>query len=316
MSYKYIFGPIPSRRLGISLGVDLVDFKVCSFNCVFCECGKTNNLTIERKDYIPCEKIISELKEYFKTKPELDFVTLTGSGEPTLNTGIEKIIDFMKKDFPQYKVAVLTNGTLLWDDNVVKEIKNADLIKISLNAITESAFKKITNCAKNLDIKKVIKGIIDFRKKYSGEIWLEIFIVPGINDNDKELELLKNAIMKMKPDKIHLNTLDRPAEFNWVKSASHETLNYIKEYFKPLNAEIVAKFKKTINISDENIMLEEKVVAILKRRPCTKEDIHSIFDISKDVLDNVLENLKSENKVIEEKKNRGIFFVYKELQKK
>ena len=137
---KNLFGPVPSRRLGISLGVDLVPLKVCSLNCIYCEVGRTTNLTIERKEYIPVDAVIEELNGYLSENPELDFITFSGQGEPTLNSGLGKVIDFIKDNYPQYKIAVITNGTLFWDHEVRNEVSRADVLLPSLDAVSELSF--------------------------------------------------------------------------------------------------------------------------------------------------------------------------------
>jgi len=152
MKFKHLFGPVPSRRLGISLGIDLVPYKTCTANCVYCECGKTTNLTIERKEYIPTDEILNELDVYLKQAPDLDYITFSGSGEPTLHSKIGEIINFLKKNYPQYKVAVLTNGTLLFHKELRDELKNADIIKPSLDAGSDEIFKKIKRPHENLNL--------------------------------------------------------------------------------------------------------------------------------------------------------------------
>jgi len=181
--YKYIFGPVPSRRLGMSLGIDLVPKKVCSLDCVYCEVGKTTQLTLERKEYLKAGKIKEELTHYFNNNPDPDFLTFSGSGEPTLNISIGDILQFVKQIRPHIPVAVLTNGTLLFDQTVRNALKEADVVLPSLDAATEDAFRKINRPPDSLKIDSYIQGLIDFRKEYKGKIWLEIFILPGYNDS-------------------------------------------------------------------------------------------------------------------------------------
>jgi len=188
--YKYLFGPVPSRRLGMSLGVDLVPKKVCSLNCVYCEVGRTTTLTIERKEYIKYDKIIEELTNYFNNNPEPDYITFSGYGEPTLNIRIGDIIQFIKQNKPGIPIAILTNGTLLYDKKVRKELMDADVVLPSLDAATEKGFLKINRPPKTLTLEKYIQGLITFRKEYKGKIWLEIFILPNYNDSEKELIML------------------------------------------------------------------------------------------------------------------------------
>ena len=230
MNYKYLFGPVPSRRMGRSLGVDITPHKTCSLNCVYCECGRTTNLTLERKEYVPSSDVIRELKDYLSQKPQLDFVTFSGAGEPTLNSGISKIIKFIKIKFPQYKTAVLTNSTLFSEKQARKDILCADVIVPSLDAVSEGLYKKINEPCGKMKAKELISGLIDLRKEFKGEIWLEIFLVPGLNDTKKELDKFKAVISKIKPDKVQLNTLHRPGTKAWVKPLSSKKMDEISKY--------------------------------------------------------------------------------------
>ncbi|ACL69859.1 radical SAM protein [Halothermothrix orenii] len=238
MKLKYIFGPVLSRRLGKSLGIDLIPFKTCSLDCVYCECGKTDKLTLERKEYVPTEEVINELKKYLYNRPKLDYITFSGSGEPTLHKGIGEIISFLKDNYPEYKVALLTNSTLLYRNQVISEIKGCDLIVPSLDAVSEEIFQKINRPVSGLNAELIVKGLINLRKNYNGKMWLEIFIIPDLNDNKKELMLFKEAINRIKPDKIQLNVLDRPGTENWVKRIPEERLMEIAEYLGD-NVEVI-----------------------------------------------------------------------------
>lgn len=222
MSHKYCYGPIHSRRLGISLGVDVIPFKTCSLDCIYCECGATNSLTLERKEYFPTADIINALENILKEHPDLDYITFAGSGEPTLHSGLGKIINFIKEKYPQYKVAVLTNATLLNDPSVIKDLQKADLIVPSLDAVSQEAFEKINRPAPNITPETIISGIKNLKANFQGEVWLEIFIVPGINDHEEELSLFKNTLSELGIKKVQLNTLDRPGAVKWIKPVSKE----------------------------------------------------------------------------------------------
>ncbi|MFO7828052.1 MAG: radical SAM protein, partial [Bacteroidales bacterium] len=176
--YKHLFGPVPSRRLGMSLGVDLVPHKVCTLNCVYCECGATTNLTTNRKEYVSYNEIINELKDYFGKNEKPDYITFSGAGEPTLNIHIGKVIDFLKQNYPDIPIAVLTNGSLLSDQKVRSELLKASLVLPSLDAANNKTFKKIDRPSKDLDINDYINGLIQFSNEFKGKIWLEIMILP------------------------------------------------------------------------------------------------------------------------------------------
>ena len=162
---RYLFGPVISRRLGISLGIDLLPFKTCSLDCIYCECGKTKNLTDQIQEYVPTEEVISELQVFLTDKPKLDVITFAGSGEPTLHSGIGQIIKFLKKNFPEYKICVLTNGTLLYQKKVRQSILDADIIIPSLDAVSKEVFEKIAKPAEGITPEKLIEGLIALKKR-------------------------------------------------------------------------------------------------------------------------------------------------------
>lgn len=227
--YKYIFGPVPSRRLGISLGVDLMPHKTCTLNCVYCECGKTTHLTLKRKEYVSIKLIQEELKSFLSGDPELDFITFSGSGEPTLNTGIEEITGFIKSDYPQYKVALLTNGTLLFRSDVRKQIRDVDILIASLDAASEKNFISINRPHPELELSRIIDGLIFLKEEFKNRLWIETFIIPGLNDNKIELKKIKKVLKSINPDRIQLNTLDRPGTERWVAPADKKVLMNIAE---------------------------------------------------------------------------------------
>ena len=309
--YKYLFGPVPSRRLGMSLGIDLIPTKVCSLNCVYCECGKTTNLTIERKEYVPYNKVTNELEHYFKNNPAPDYVTFSGSGEPTLNLKIGDIIKFLKSNYPYIPIAILTNGTLFDQKEVRTELLNADLVLPSLDAASESSFKKINRPFHTLNINKYIQGLIDFRKEYSGKIWLEVLILPGYNDNKKDLKLLKDAFVKIKPDRIQLNSLDRPGILNTLRSATRNELQQIADFFGLDNVEIIASAPKRKEIKSYRKDTETAILETIFRRPCTLDDLSEILGLHKNEINKYLDVLESDDKIEIIRQSRGIFYKIK-----
>jgi wyosine [tRNA(Phe)-imidazoG37] synthetase (radical SAM superfamily) len=305
MSYKYLFGPVPSRRLGISLGIDLVPYKTCTLNCVYCECGRTTDLTIQRKEYVPTAAILSELDHYLRDGPELDYITFSGSGEPTLHSGLREIIDFLKTRYPKYRIAVLTNGTLLYDKKTRSEIMGADLIIPSLDAASEVAFKKINRPQKGLSLGRILSGLADLRKEFSGEIWLEVFIVPGLNDNEDELGLMKEAIDKIKPDKVQLNTLDRPGTEDWVMPEPKERM---EEIASRLGAEVIADFKSRKKVNSFSEDTEKDIISTIRRRPCTASDLSEILGLHINEVNKYLQTLLESGRIRSEEGERGRFF--------
>ena len=268
---KYLFGPVASRRIGRSLGVDLVPFKTCSLDCIYCECGCTTNETLQRKEYVPFDEIIAEIKEWYSNGGSADYITLAGSGEPTLNSRLGDIIRGIKK-ITNIPVCILTNGTLFYREDVREEAALADLVIPSLDAPNEDIFNNINRPPEKLDFNKYIEGLILFSNYFSGNLWLEIFVVPGINDDDKSIAQLAEIAKKIALDKIQLNTAVRPTAEKNVHSVSEEKMYALAKNFSP-EAEVVASFSKKTVVNDN--ATKDKVFSLLSRRPCTVEDIAS-----------------------------------------
>lgn len=308
MKYKHLFGPVPSRRLGLSLGIDPVPYKTCSFDCVYCECGATTKLTAARNEYIPVDEIISELDSFLSSNPTLDYITFSGSGEPTLNIVIGRVISYLKKNFSQYKIAVLTNSSLFSDPEVREELLLADVIMPSLDAVSENVFQKINRPASGINISEIINGLINFRKEFSAKIWLEIFIITGINDTDEEIEKLHAVLNKINPDLIQLNSLDRPGTENWVVPADEETLEKFKKKFADLPVVTISNYQNREKIGSYNLKIEDAILSTISRRPCTAEDLSEILDIHIAELNKYLDTLHENGRIEAVKKPRGIFF--------
>ncbi len=277
---KYVFGPVPSRRLGMSLGVDIIPFKTCTLDCVYCQLGLTTNKSIKRKAFVPKEDVIAELKEVIdKESNRIDFITFSGSGEPTLNSEIGDMISEIKS-FTKIPIAVLTNGTLLYMNDVRKDLLKADLVVPSLDFLTNSTFFKVNRPDEELEVEKILEGIKEFTKEFQGKIWLEIMIVKGINDDPEELKQLANFIRELKVDKIHLNTVVRPPAEDTALPVTPEEMQNIAKLFDE-RVEIIADFNKirTTPGQKENVSFEERIVSLLKRRPCTIDDISNSLSI-------------------------------------
>ncbi|HRW64008.1 MAG TPA: radical SAM protein, partial [Bacteroidales bacterium] len=307
---KHLFGPVPSRRLGMSLGVDLVPHKVCSLNCIYCECGETTNLTTERKEYVPYNEIIQELEDFFNTNPNPDYITFSGAGEPTLNIHIGKVIDFIKSRY-NIPVAVLTNGTLLSRQEVRNELLRADLVLPSLDAAEHKTFKKMDRPSRLIEINEYIQGLIDFRKEFKGTIWLEIMILPGYNDDTENLRLLKEAIVKINPDKVQLNTLDRPGVIEKIRAASRIELENIISFWNLSHVEIIASSAKRKEIQSFRKDIENAIIETISRRPCTLEDLENILGMHVNEINKYLDVLDSDGKITSYRQERGIFYQYK-----
>ncbi len=309
--YNYLFGPVPSRRLGMSLGIDLVPAKVCSLNCVYCEVGKTTDLTLERKEYVPYDKVIAELSDYLGNNLHPDYITFSGSGEPTLNSRFGEVLDYIKKH-TTIPVAVLTNGTLLSDPQVRKELLDADLVLPSLDAALDYSFRKINRPQKNIDLQEYIQGIADFRKEYSGKIHLEILFLSGYNDTPEDLDALKAAILKINPDSVQLNTLDRPGTVAGLQPMSRQQMQQIVRYWKLPNVEIIAKAPDRKKITAYREDLESAILGTIVRRPCTLDDLQKILGLHINEINKYLDVLENEGKVEARYEERGVFYTTKQ----
>jgi len=312
--YKYLFGPVPSRRLGMSLGVDLVPKKVCSLDCVYCEVGKTTKLTLERKEYIKVDRVKEDLTNYFNNNPDPDYITFSGSGEPTLNVFIDEILEFIKEHKPNVPVAVLTNGTLLHDSNVRETLLKADLVLPSLDAATEAVFNKINRPAKGLNIDSCIQSLTDFGKEFKGTMWLEVFILPGYNDSKTELAELKKAILKIQPDSVQLNTLDRPGTVSHLRGATREELQRVVDDWALDNVEIIAAAPERKQMKTYRSDIETAIVETIVRRPCTLDDLAKILGKHVNEVNKYLDVLEGDGKVETVEQERGVFYQVKRVK--
>lgn len=287
-SFPHLYGPVPSRRLGYSLGVDLLPFKTCSLNCVYCQLGQTPKTTIRRKKYFSEKQILNELEEFLKTGIRVDFITFSGSGEPTLNSSIGNLIRKIKK-ITGKPVAVLTNSTLLTRSSVRKELEAADVVVPSLDAADQKTFEKVNRPHSSLKARKIIEGLIKFRPQFRGQLWLEILLVRGLNDSPAHLKKLKEAVEKINPDRIHLNTVVRPPAEKWARPLTPKELEKIKVFFGP-KAEVAAGFqKKEQDTTPED--LRQAILSMVKRRPVSVEDLEHSLGCIRDELYLILNQL-------------------------
>ncbi|MCU0651214.1 MAG: radical SAM protein [Candidatus Omnitrophica bacterium] len=229
---KYIYGPVQSRRLGLSLGISLTPHKVCQFDCVYCQLGATTLKTAERSAYAPSAEVLAELRSWLDTNPQdlktLSFITLAGAGEPTLHPEIALIIAKIK-EMSGVPAAVITNSCLLGDAAVRKELLQADLIIPSLDAAIPEVFAKINRPVPGVKIEDIIEGLVNLRKEYRGKVWLEIMLVKGYNDDIRHIRKLKEAIERINPDKIQLNSPVRSTTEKDISASDKDKLEQIKE---------------------------------------------------------------------------------------
>jgi GTP-binding protein len=307
MSNNVIFGPIISRRLGRSLGIDLIPYKTCTLDCIYCECGKTTNKTLKRQDFISPDIILSELKKALMENTNIDVITFSGSGEPTLYKSLDYLIDEIKKitDIP---LVMITNSTLLTIDEVKKALLKVDFVLPSLDASCFSTFRKINIPHKELSFNDILNALIDFSHEYKGKIWLEILFCAGINDTEEEIQEFEKIIPKIRTDMIQINSVDRPPAYSIASSPKHSKL---EEIAKRLNGTVVARKKLEDNNSDNrtNVKTDKKrILEFLRRRPETIEALQNGLSIQNVYLIKLLSELEDSNKIKKVKHGNNWFY--------
>jgi len=288
---KYIFGPVNSRRLGRSLGVDLFTDKICNLNCIYCEVGPTVRLTCERGEYTPTDEILAELETFFSRpgyKKDIDTVTITASGEPTLHAGLGGILSFLRNQVDT-RIALLTNGTTLDDETVRRQVSLADVVIPSLDAALPESFRRLDRPARCLDLEKIIEGLVAFSRQFDGQLWLEILFAEGINDDDRDLQALAEVIARMRLDRIQINTVARPPLESFARPLTKARLQEIGCFFQTRFADIpvdlLAQGAPTVDVAGDQQRAEPvseritEIIEMLRRRPCTAADINKTFHL-------------------------------------
>lgn len=298
-----VFGPVPSRRLGLSLGIDLVPFKTCTFDCIYCQLGRTTNKTLQRKEYVPVDEILGDLERNLKNIPRPDFITLSGSGEPTLHSGLRDIIIGIRT-ITTLPVAVLTNGSLFNDKDVREACSLADVVLPSLDAGDEDTFNKINRPAEGLTLHSLIDGLTDFWLDFGGRIWLEVFLVPSVTDNEDSVKKIARLTELFRPHWIHLNTAVRPSTEESVKPVSDADMKRFARFFKP---EAQCVFSSTANHVTPGAPIE-KLHETLKRRPCTLMDMAGILNVPPVEITKYIEEMMSEGKLDVIRHGENIYF--------
>ena len=284
-SMKYIYGPVPSRRLGISLGVSPIPKKTCNYSCIYCQLGKTDHFTNTREMFFPVAEILMEFDAFLKSAVPFDVVTIVGEGEPTLYLGLGELIAGIKErtDKP---VAVITNGSLLYDAALRAELGLADIVLPTLDAYDSVSFRKINRPHRTLDFEKVNEGLITFSKEYAGSLWIEIMLIDGINDDDESLRKYAEALKKINYDRLYINTPVRPPAETYAKVISHERMNHAVDILGgiPINfldsegfhSEIPDDYEAIMSIIKRHPMNQFEVDSFLASRGCDKQAIEGI----------------------------------------
>ncbi|MFH1902919.1 MAG: radical SAM protein [Candidatus Omnitrophota bacterium] len=303
---KHLFGPVPSRRLGFSLGIDVIPAKTCTLNCVYCQLGPTPELTLERKPYVPAETIIAEVSKLLQKNPRIDFLTFSGSGEPTLNSDLGKMIWGLKK-ITLIPVAVITNGSLFYQKEVRQDLREADVVLPSLDAVSGESFRKINRPHPDLKSKVMIEGLRKFSREYPGKIWLEVMLVKGINDSKAELEKIRAIIKSLRMDrvrhslllakanKVQLNTVVRPPAEEGFFPLTQLELKTAAEIIGS-GCEIIAEFTgvKTTGTFQGS---EKLILETLKRRPLTLKDVTAVTGLTRSEVIKIIGCLVQKNAI-------------------
>jgi wyosine [tRNA(Phe)-imidazoG37] synthetase (radical SAM superfamily) len=281
---SFVYGPVPSRRLGLSLGINIIPFKTCPLDCIYCQCGKTTKKTLERRSFFPINDILSAVRSAVRpsslvprpTPP--DFLTFSGEGEPTLNQDIGRIIRRLKREF-SIPVAVITNSTLLTDPQVRRDLYAADLVVPSLDAADQRNFARVDRNHRDLRVVDIIEGLKLFRRGYRGKIWLEIMLVKGINDSVDHIVALRKAAWEIKPDRVQLNTVVRPPAEKSAKPMSRDDLEQIQLLFGP-NTDVIGEVKDKgrrglarLPAEENRACTQSAILATVQGRPVTKLDL-------------------------------------------
>jgi len=270
---RLVYGPVQSRRLGRSLGLDLIPPKICSYSCVYCQLGRTKTITARRSEYAPTELILKVLRESLAAGADPDYITMAGSGEPTLHSEIGRIIGEAKR-ISGLPVAVITNGSLFSNPQVRRACAEADLLMPSLDAGDERVFLLINRPHPDINFDSMLDGQIRLREEYGGLIWLEVMLVAGINDSDRAIESIRSSVELINPDRIQINTVARlPAE-RWVEPVPFERLEQIKRFLGE-NAEIIAPppSQRGRGETRSSSIVRDEILELLRRRPCSAEEM-------------------------------------------
>ncbi len=302
---RITFGPVPSRRLGRSLGIDVIPLKTCTHNCVYCQLGPTRRTTVRRREFRTVREIVSAVGEALREGPRADVLTFSGSGEPTLHKGLGEMIQALKERF-SLPVAVLTNGALLYRADVRKELKRSDVVLPSLDGWTQEMFQRINRPHPSLRLDALLEGLEAFRKIFHGELWLEVLFVGGINDDPMDLPELIRWVRRIQPDRVQVNTVVRPPAEPWARPVGRERLEEICSALGP-EAEVVVPYRRDAERAARK-GLEERVVEMVRRRPLTSEDVVATLGMGKGEAEELLERLAQRHGWVRESRGRELFY--------
>ncbi|MFT5874662.1 MAG: wyosine [tRNA(Phe)-imidazoG37] synthetase (radical SAM superfamily) [Clostridium sp.] len=288
---KFVYGPVPSRRMGESLGISPIPKKTCNYSCIYCQLGRTDKLSNKRIEFFDISDIIVEFKTYLESGIEFDVVTIVGEGEPTLYLKLGELIGKIK-ELTSKPVAVITNGALLHDKTVRNELCEADIVLPSFDAYDEDTFKRINRPYPKLTFMECYNGLVEFSNIYKGQLWLEIMLIDGINDDSGSLQKLKSMIKKIKYDRLYINTPARPPAEEFVKTVSNENMKMAIEMLGGISIENLVSVGFSSGIKDDYAA----ILSIIKRHPMNQFEIKSFLNSRKcEEIDNIIERLNQDN---------------------
>lgn len=302
--YKYLFGPVPSRRFGRSLGVDLTPYKTCSHDCVYCQLGRTTHKTVLRKEYAPLQAVLEEISDWLRADGKADYITLSGSGEPTLHVLFGEVIAFIRSN-SRIPSVLLTNGSLLYLPEVRHAASGADIVKISLSAWDQSSYVWVNRPHADLRFDQIVDGQRAFRKQFRGEMWMEVFLILGMNSSAADVARISRLAEQIRPNRIHLNTAVRPTAEDFVAPLSREELSALTRIFHPA-AEVIAEFQAKEGDGRHGSL--EKIHGMLERRPCTADDIAQIFGMHMNEVLKYLGKLEREGRVWVRRVDHSLYY--------
>lgn len=303
LHYRYLFGPVPSRRFGRSLGIDLTPLKTCSLDCVFCQLGRTTLKTLDRDEYVPATDVIKEIETWLKSGVEADYLTLSGSGEPTLHSQFGEVLAFLRQQ--PIPSVLLTNGTLLYLPEVREAASLARVVKVSLSAWDQHSFEWVNRPHHGLNFMTIYKGLQEFRKAFDGQLWLEVFLLSGINAMARDVQKIADLARGLEPDRIHLNTIARPPAEDFAAAVPMDQLQQLASLFEP-HAQIAADFAP--HRTAKTIADESSILAMLARRPCTMRQIEAAFGIHLNEISKILGHLIRSGRIRADMRNDEVYY--------
>jgi wyosine [tRNA(Phe)-imidazoG37] synthetase (radical SAM superfamily) len=305
--FRYVYGPVPSQRLGLSLGVDLVPFKTCTYDCIYCQLGRTSHKTATRQEYVPIADVICELEKKLAEGPAPDYVTLSGSGEPTLNARIGQLLGKIKK-LTSIPVAVLTNGSLLWRPEVQDALMEADLVLPSLDAGDDFLFQYVNRPHEEIAFDRMVQGLAEFTGRFAKPVWLEIFLLAGVTGLTPEVEKIAALARRIKPERVQLHTVSRPPAEEYACPVSWMKMQEFAALFAG-KVEVISSGEYEKSRSEVwNEATDADILALLSRRPCTIQGISTGLGLQAGEVAERLAALAALEAVMPVQRNGAIFY--------